>query len=178
MFKKILSTAMSLFLVTGISCSSASASLPNFAFWPYQNNIQNLSEIKNFLELYELIIEEPLSALIEQFRNKFTFKATDHYGIFHYMILRKPPKIFDLAYRVQSLVHRIQPIADLKSSLSHGFISTKIPAPSELNQLFSEIKELISLINDTPECKPTEEDFWNLPCINTTLLNLKSNYGG
>ena len=178
MLKKLLSTVVCLSLFSNILHSSVSASLPNFVFWPHQNDVQNRREIKNFLELYELIIEQPLNDLIEQFRNKFTFKATDHCGIFHYMILREPSKIFDLAYKVQSLVNRMQPIAKLKSSFSRGLISTKIPAPDELNQLFSEIKELRNLIDDIPECKPTEEDFWNLPCIDTTLLNLKLNYGG
>ncbi len=154
MFKKILSTAMSLFLVTGISCSSASASFPRF-FFSITTTEEKLA-IQNFLNRYKTLIAQPLDALIRTFKSSFSFNYIDPFtGDTYSMIFCDNAQAINLAARINLLRLRLNFFTEAANSLfSENIEPGDLPSLSEFQQYNTEINSLIAEVKSLPANKP------------------------
>ena len=172
MFKKILSTTMSLFLVTGISCSSASASFPNL-FFPIVIVREERLIKQNFLNNYGNLIDQPLDNLLRTFTRSHSFNYVNPVdGRPHAMIFRNDAQAINLAVRINNLRRRLEPIAASAIPIFTGGIDPcELPSLAELQQYNAEITSLITEVNSLPANKPTLADFESGRCTDSHLMD-------
>ena len=174
MFRKVLSTAIGLSLIAGISCRSASASFPNF-FFPIaidQSEEERLAA-QNFLNNYRNLIDQPLDNLLRTFTRSHSFNYINPIdGRSHAMIFRNDAQAINLAVRINNLRRRLEPIAASTIPLFTGGIDPReLTSLAELQQYNAEINSLIAEVNSLPDNRPNQTDYDNGRCADSHLMD-------